>query len=136
MELGRARGDYIKPKYLPEQVALKQYYHLCQKDVNDILEHWTIRQAAGIVPLHFRKEVRAKPQNDCTPEENGAGTDLGPAKEGEDLQDDKAGQTQEDGPPQGDRNTNHSTEQVYSSPSPGDAAKNPNRVHLLPKHNK
>ena len=117
-------------------MALKQYYHLHQKDVNDILEHWTTRQAAGMVLLRFRKEVRAEPQNDCTPEENGAGTDLQPAEEGEDLQDDKASQTQEDGPPQGDRNTNCSTEWVHSSPSPGDAAENPNGVHSLLKHNK
>ena len=117
-------------------MALKQYYHLRQKDVNDILEHWTTRQAAGMVPLRFRKEVRAEPQNDCTPEENGAGTDLRPAKEGEDLQDDEAGQTQEDGPPQGDRNTNRSTERVHSSPSPGDAAENPNGVRSLLKHDK
>ena len=89
-----------------------------------------------MVPLRFRKEVRAKLQNDSTPEENGAGTDLRPAKEGEDLQDDEAGQTQEDGPPQGDRNTNRSTERVHSSPSPGDAAENPNGVRSLPKHDK
>jgi hypothetical protein len=38
-ELQRAQGDYIKPKYLPKKVTLKQYYHLRQNDVNAILDH-------------------------------------------------------------------------------------------------
>ena len=134
-ELEKAQDEYINPKYLPKQVALKQYYHLRQKDVNNILEHWTMRQAAGRAPLHFRKEVSSELQNDCTQEENGAGTGLEPT-EGENVQDDKGSHTQEDGPLQGDWNTNCSTERVHSSPSHGDAAGTPNRVYLLPKHGK
>ena len=134
-ELEKARDEYIDPKYLPKQVALKQYYHLRQKDINNILEHWTTRQAAGRAPLCFRKEVGSEPQNDCTQEENGASTGLEPT-EGENVQDNEGGHVQEDGPPQGDWNTNRSTEWVHSSPSPGDAARTPNRVCLLPKHGK
>ena len=39
-EIQRDRDSYIKLKYLPEGVALKQYYHLCQEDIDSILEHW------------------------------------------------------------------------------------------------
>jgi len=85
-----------------------------------------------MVPLRFKKEVRAEPQNDRTQEENGAGTDMELA-EGENLEDDEGSQ---DGPPQGDGNTNRSTERAHSSPSPSDAAETPNRVRLLPKHDK
>ena len=116
-------------------MGLKQYYHFYQKDVNNILKHWTMRQAASRAPLHFRKEVSSELQNDCTQEENGAGTGLEPT-EGENMQDDEGGHAQEDGPLQGDWNTNHSTKQVHSSPSPGDAARTPNGVCSLPKHGK
>jgi len=127
MEVERARGDYIKPKYLPEQVALKQYYHLRQKDVSDILEHWTWRQATGKVPLCFMKAVRAS-------EDSGTGTDTEPAKGEENLQDDKGSQTQENGPTQGDSSTNRSAEQIHSGESPADAAKDPNGVSSILKH--
>jgi len=128
-ELERARGDYIEPKYLPKQVALKQYYHLRQKDVSDILEHWTRRQAAGKVPLCFMKVVRAS-------EDSGTGTDMEPVEGEENLQDDKGSQTQEDGPTQGDSSTNCSAKQIHSGESPADAAEDPNRVSLILKHDK
>ena len=99
MELERARGDYVKPKYLPKEVALKQYYHLRQKDVSAILEHWMGRQAAGKVPFLFRKAVRAIPEINCTSDENGTRADMEPAEEEEDLQDDKISQAQVGGPP-------------------------------------
>ena len=128
MELERARGDYVKPKYLPKEVALKQYYHLRQKDVSAILEHWTGRQAAGKVPFLFRKAVRAIPENNRTLDENGASE--------EDLQDDEGSQARVGGPPQGDASTHCPTQQVHPGHSPGDAAEDPNRVSWLLKHGK
>ena len=49
------RSKYIKRKYLPKGVNLKQYYHLRQDDVKAILKHWIQRQDDGKVPLRFRK---------------------------------------------------------------------------------
>jgi len=110
-------------------VALKQYYHLCQKDVSDILEHWTRRQATGKVPLRFMKAVRAS-------EDSGTGTDTEPAEGEENLQDDEGSQTQEDGPTQGDSSTNRLAEQICSGESPADAAEDPNGVSSILKHDK
>ena len=84
-ELQRAQGDYIEAKYLPEKVALKQYYHLHQEDVNAILGHWAKRQSDGEVPLLFKKAVRATCQNVHTLEGNGSDSDGGPSKEEQDL---------------------------------------------------
>jgi len=39
-ELQRDQDEYIEPEYLPENVTLKQFHHLYQKDVNTILGHW------------------------------------------------------------------------------------------------
>jgi hypothetical protein len=85
-ELQRARGDYIKPKYLPKKVTLKQYYHLRQDDVNAILDHWTKRQADGEVPqlpLSFKKEAKAIQQKKRTSEENGSDAEMGEEAEGD-----------------------------------------------------
>ena len=108
-------------------MALKQYYHLRQKDVSDILEHWTRRQAAGKVPLRFLKAVRAS-------ENSGTDTDTEPAEGEEDSQDDEGSQTQEDGPTQGDSSTNRSAEQIRSGQSPADDAEDPNGVSSILKH--
>ena len=82
-ELQRAKGNYIRPKYLPEGVTLKQYYHLCQANVDAILKHWTWRQAAGKIPFCFRKAVKAIWQNKHTPEETNANIDTAPAEDAE-----------------------------------------------------
>ena len=117
-------------------MALKQYYHLRQKDVSAILEHWMGRQAAGKVPFLFRKAVRAILENNRTSDENGTGADMEPAKEEEDLQDDEGSQAQVGGPPQGDASTHCPTQQVHPSHSPSNAAKDPNGVSWLLKHDK
>ncbi len=99
IELERAREDYIKPKYLSKQVTLKQYYHLCQKDVNAMLKHWMWRQAASKVPFHFRKVAKAIWRNKHALEENNADadSDTGLGKElEEDLQGDDVSQVRGD----------------------------------------
>ncbi|KAN0121378.1 hypothetical protein V8E52_003274 [Russula decolorans] len=103
-ELQRAQGDYIKPKYLPKKVTLKQYYHLRQDDVNAILDHWTKRQADGKVPLSFKKEAKAIQQKKCTSEENSSDAEMGEEAEGD---------------------LNDSTEEAHPGQSLGNAAKNP-----------
>ena len=70
MGLQRAQGDYIKPKYLPKDVAIKQYHHLREKEVNAILEYWAKRQDSGKVPFRFRKVAKDVQQNDTNLEEN------------------------------------------------------------------
>ena len=127
MELERSRGEYIEPKYLPKQVVLKQYYHLRQKDVSDILKHWTRRQAMGKVPLRSMKVVRAS-------EDSSTDTDVEPAKGEESSQDNKGSQTQEDGPMQGDSSTNCSAKQICSGRSHADAAEDPSGVSSILKH--
>ena len=114
-ELQRARDEYIKPKYLPMQVVLRQYYHLCQGDVNSILRHWVWRQAAGMVPFHFKKVTKAIPQR------NGDGVDMGSSDEDEDLQNNDSG-------------SNHSGEEANLGQSLGNAAGNSNGVGSLLKH--
>ena len=52
---------------MPEQVTLKQYYHLCRDDVSAILEHWTRRQAAGEVSFRFKTAAVLR-QNRPAPE--------------------------------------------------------------------
>jgi hypothetical protein len=86
-QLQKALVDYIEPKYLPEQVTLKQYYHLSQVDVNSMLKHWTRRQAAGKVPFCFRKVAKATQENADTLEENDADadSDMGSGEEAEEY---------------------------------------------------
>lgn len=129
-ELQRAQGSYIKPKYLPkQQVTLRQYYHICREDTDALLEHWTRRQAAGKVPLRFRKVVRGIGQNERTSEENHAN---GSTERGDEAEDDH--RYDSDGQPRGDRasqrdgSTNGSTGQAHPGQSPGDVSKNPSRV--------
>ena len=74
-------GDYIDSKYLPEQVSLKQYYHLVQEDVNALLEHWTRRQAASEVPLSFKKVAKTVWPNKHALEESNTNTDTGQDEE-------------------------------------------------------
>jgi hypothetical protein len=51
--------DFIDPKYLPEGIRITQSYHMRLDDVNDLLEHWTKRQAAGKKPFRFKSMKRA-----------------------------------------------------------------------------
>ena len=134
-ELQRAQGDYIKAKYLPEQVALTQYYHLRQEDVNAILKHWTWRQAAGKVPLRFKKAAKTIRQKNHASEENDAGTDMEAADEAEeDMRDDDRSGAQGGRLPQRDSCRGCSTKQVHHGQSLGHAAEGPNGVSWLLKH--
>jgi hypothetical protein len=78
-ELQRAWDKYIAPKYLPMQVTIKQYYHLRQKDVNSILQHWVQRQATGMVPFDFKKVTKAIHQR------NSDDANMGSSNKDEDL---------------------------------------------------
>jgi len=128
-ELQRAQGDYIKPKYLPKQVTLKQYYHLCKENVNAMLEHWMWRQAAGKVPFHFRKGLEAILQTKRTSEENDADADMGPCdKDEENLQDNNGSQVWGNGASLGDCGGSCSTEQAYPGQCLGSAAENSSKV--------
>jgi hypothetical protein len=88
-ELQRDRNSYIKPKYLPKEVTLQQYYHLRQEDVQSILKHWTRRQAAGKAPFRFREAVK-------------------------DSQQDISSQAQEDVEPQGDGSTGEAADAPHA----------------------
>ena len=113
-ELQRARDEYIESKYLPMQVVLRQYYHLRQGDVDSILRHWVRRQAAGMVPLRFKKVTKVIPQR------NGDGIDMGSSDEDEDLQNN-------------DGDSGHSGEEANLGQSLGNAAGNSNGVGPLLK---
>jgi hypothetical protein len=84
--LRKAQGDYIKTKYLPEDIVIKQFYHLCLDEVKAILEHWAKRQDSGKVPFRFRKGAKKIQQNEPNLEENDSGT-----RSDEDLEDDLEG---------------------------------------------
>lgn len=134
-ELQRAQGDYVKPKYLPKQVTLKQYYHLRQDDVNAMLDHWAQRQADGKVPLRFKKAAKAFQQKKCSAEENDSNADMGPSEKAEGgPQDNGDIQARWDAASQGDRGRNDLTEEAHPGQSPGNAAKNPSGVGSLLKH--
>jgi hypothetical protein len=113
--------EFIKPKYLPKQVVLRQYYHLRRDEVDALLKHWTRRQTAGKVPLRFRKEVKDDLQNERYSEENNADADIGRGEEVEkDPQDGDGTHVQGNGALQVDGGRN--------------AAENPDRVGWLLKH--
>jgi hypothetical protein len=135
MELQRAQGNYIKPKYLPQQVALKQFYHLTRKDVNAILKHWTQRQAAGKVPFRFKNAAKAIQRNKPAPEENSADADMSPGEESEeDLQSDGGSQAWVDRALEGNGSSNSSTEQAHTSQNLGNAAETSSRVGCILKY--
>jgi len=67
---------------LPEQVTLKQYYHLRRDDVSAILEHWTRRQAAGEVSFRFKTAAVLR-QNRPAPE--GSDGDADTESSGEEM---------------------------------------------------
>jgi len=133
-ELQRAWGDYIEAKYLPKDMALKQYYHLRQEDVNAILEHWTQRKADGEVPFLFKKAVKAICQNVRTSDGNSSDSDAEQSEEEQDLQNSNGSQAQGDGQLQGDGGSNPSTKHAHPGQSLDNAAKSPNRVSWCLKH--
>jgi len=107
-ELQWAQGDYIDSKYLPEQVTLKQYYHLVQEDVNALLEHWTGRQAAGEVPLSFKKVAKTVRPNKHILEESDTDTDTRQdEEEGGGLPKDDGSKAQLGSESQGGAGSNH-----------------------------
>jgi len=134
-KLQRAQGDYIEAKYLPKDVALKQYYHLHQEDVNAILEHWTRQKADSKVLFLFKKAVKAIHQNVHTLDGNGSDGDMEQSKEEQDLQNSNGSQAQGDGQSQGDGGSNPSAEHAHPGQSLDNAAKSPNGVSWRSKHN-
>jgi hypothetical protein len=135
MELQRAQGNYIKPKYLPQQVALKQFYHLTRKDINAILKHWTQRQAAGKVPFRFKNAAKAIQRNKPTTEGNSADADMSPGEESEeDLQSDDGSQAWVGRALEGNSSSNGSTEQAHTSRNLGKAAETSSRVGCILKY--
>ena len=74
-QIQAARDEFIAPEYLPRNVTLKQYHHLCKKDINSLLEHWIERQAAGKIPLKFKKAAEDIRKNKRTWEEDGTDAD-------------------------------------------------------------
>ena len=79
--LQRAQGDYIKQKYLPRRLTIKQYHHLRQEEVNAILKHWLKRQDSGKVPFQFRKVSKASGPNGPNLEENDSDAAVQPDEE-------------------------------------------------------
>jgi hypothetical protein len=128
-ELQRAPDDYIEAKYLPKGVALRQYYHLRQDAVNEVLEHWTERQAAGEVPFQFKEEIKAARKNKRTSDDNDTDTGRDPREDSEeDRQSDNDGQARVDAEFQGDGDSNLPDQGLEFSPE------NPNRVGWFLKH--
>ena len=133
-KLQRAWGDYIEAKYLPKDVALKQYYYLHQEDVNAILKHWTWQKADREVPFLFKKVVKAIRQNVCMLDGNGSDSDAEQSKEEQDLQNSNGSQAQGDGQSQEDSSSNPSAKCTHPGQSLDNAAKSPNRVSWYLKH--
>jgi len=127
-ELQRAWGDYIEAKYLPKDVALKQYNHLRQEDVNTILKHWMWRKADSEVPFLFKKAVKAICQNVYMSDGNSSDSDAEQSEEEQDLQNSNGSWAQGDGQLQGDSGSDPSTEHAHPGQSLDNAAKSLNRV--------
>jgi hypothetical protein len=123
-ELQRAQNESIELEYLPEQVTLKQYYHLCRDDVSAILKHWTWRQAAGEVSFHF-KMVAVLHQNRPMPEGTDGDTDVESSEEEMNLVNSDGSWGQGDESQDGSIN---SAAQAHPSQSHGTATGAPSRV--------
>jgi hypothetical protein len=54
--LEEARAQYILAEYLLNDVTLTQFHHNLLEDADALLKHWTQRQAAGEIPLRFKKK--------------------------------------------------------------------------------
>jgi len=78
---------------MPKRVTLRQYYHICQRDAEALLEHWTRRQAAGKTPLCFRKVSETILQTGRTLEESDGDKGMQPGTGSDDnLQDNNSGE--------------------------------------------
>ena len=94
-----------------------------------LLEYWFERQAAGKLPLRFRKSARKS----ASEEENGSNADMGLPEEAEErLHGNDDSHAQVNGTLQAGSGSNCSAEQANSGQSLGNAAENP-RVSLLLK---
>jgi hypothetical protein len=120
-KLNKGGKKYIKSKYLPKNIELKQYYHLVLEDVNAMLGHWTQRQAVGKVPLKFRKAVNAG-DNMSTTEDNDTDFESGEEEEEDDSSTD-------DGDTDAETWSGFAGEDLQD-----DAAENPSRVGWPLKH--
>jgi hypothetical protein len=130
-----APNDFIEEKYLPKNIALDQYYHLVQDDVNAMLKHWTERQAAGEVPFQFKKEVKVARKNKRTQEENAVDADA--ESDGEPQGDRQSGggsQGPWNGEFRGEGGSNNSNEPALPGQGLGNAAEDINRVGWFLKH--
>jgi hypothetical protein len=63
-QLHQAQGDYVLQEYLPAGVTLTQYHHIRLGDANALLQHWTARQAAGLIPFRFKKVAKISQQSE------------------------------------------------------------------------
>jgi hypothetical protein len=127
--LGKSQVDYIKGKYLPKGLTLKQYYHLRQEDIDAILKHCEKRQAASKVPFSFKEAIKDAWKNKRTSEKTDANAGMSPSEETEgDLQYDQASQVSENEAPEGDGSSDSPPEQAFPGRSMGNAADDPNRV--------
>jgi hypothetical protein len=117
---------------LPEQVALTQYHHIRQRDANALLEHWTLRQTAGDVPLKFRRGRNSIPTDEPAPEERDADAGMEPSEDAEEgLQGDDDDQARRGGAPQVNGSRNGPTEPAHPGQSLGNAAENRSEVGWL-----
>ncbi|KAF8266107.1 hypothetical protein EI94DRAFT_1701992 [Lactarius quietus] len=57
VRLSEAPDDFILPQYLPNGITLTQYHHICVKDADALLKHWTQRQAAREILFRFKNGV-------------------------------------------------------------------------------
>jgi len=128
-DIQRAQDKYIHPKYLPKNVVLKQFHHLCQKDIDAILKHWIQRQACSKVPFRFKKVNKATQKDHRVSEGGDADANMEPGKEADgDRQGDGSSQSQGGGPLQAGTSSDGSTKQAHLNQSLGNVAENPNRV--------
>jgi hypothetical protein len=133
-KIQKAQGDFIDPKYLPEQITLRQFHHIIRKEADAILKHWTQRQAGGEVPFLFMDVVKATGKKNNTSEKNNANDDTLSGEESEeDMQEGDDSQVPEDGASQGDSSSHGSAEQARPGQSLEGAAENPSTVAWLPK---
>jgi|SRR5712691_6440759 len=134
-ELQKAQGDYVEGDYLPENVVLRQYYHLRQDDVNALLGHWTQQQSDGKIPFCFKKAAKASQHNQRASEESDVDTNMESGEESEEgLQDDDGSQAQGDEPLQGGGSSSGPTEQAHPGQTLGNAVENPNGVSWCQKY--
>ncbi|KAF8256592.1 hypothetical protein EI94DRAFT_1821722 [Lactarius quietus] len=62
--LRQAQGDYVLQEHLPAGVTLTQYHHIQLGDANALLQHWTTRQATGLIPFRFKKVANTAQQSE------------------------------------------------------------------------